>query len=47
MARKCRLAWSQECKTLGAARELENKLKRQGRGIGFYKITGLQAPSGS
>jgi len=27
--------------TLGEARKLENKLKRQGRGSGLYTITGL------
>jgi putative endonuclease len=41
------LCWSQECSTIGQARKLENKLKRQGRGNGFYRITGLQPPSGS
>jgi putative endonuclease len=41
------LVWSQECLTIGEARKLENKLKRQGRGSGFYRMTGLQPPSGS
>lgn len=30
------LIWSQQCPTIGEARKLENKLKRQGRGSGFY-----------
>ena len=29
------------------ARKLENKLKRQGRGSGFYRLIGLTPPSGS
>ena len=41
------LIWSQECATIGDARKLENKLKRQGRGNGFYRLIGLTPPSGS
>jgi putative endonuclease len=36
------LSWQSEVMNLSAARKLENKLKRQGRGKGFYSITGLQ-----
>jgi putative endonuclease len=36
------LVWEQKCSDRGAARELENKLKRQKGGIGFHKITGLR-----
>jgi predicted GIY-YIG superfamily endonuclease len=39
------LVWSRECVSLGEARKLENLLKRQGRGAGFYRITGLTKPS--
>jgi len=42
-----KLIWSQECATIGEARKLENKLKRQGRGSGFYRMIGLTPPSGS
>jgi putative endonuclease len=35
------LVWESEVLPLGAARKLENRLKRQGRGSGFYSITGL------
>ncbi|HMO05843.1 MAG TPA: GIY-YIG nuclease family protein [Kiritimatiellia bacterium] len=41
------LIWSKACPDLSAARQLENKLKRQGRGSGFYTITGLPRPEGS
>jgi putative endonuclease len=41
------LIWSQECASIGEARKLENKLKRQGRGNGFYRMIGLTPPSGS
>ena len=41
------LVWSHECATIGEARRLENKLKRQGRGDGFFKLTGLIRSSGS
>jgi putative endonuclease len=39
--------WTQECATVGEARKLENKLKRQGRGSGFYRMIGLAPPSGA
>jgi putative endonuclease len=35
------LVWQSEPLPLNAARKLENRLKRQGRGSGFYSITGL------
>ena len=35
------LAWQSANLSLGDARNLENRLKRQGRGKGFYSITGL------
>jgi predicted GIY-YIG superfamily endonuclease len=41
------VVWSQQCPTIGEARKLENKLKRQGRGSGFYRMIGLTPPSGS
>ena len=42
-----KLIWSQQCPTISEARKLENQLKRQGRGNGFYKAIGLTPPSGS
>ena len=46
-----RLVWQQRCADLGEARRLENRLKRQKGGKGFYQITGLAEadfrPSGS
>ena len=39
--------WSSEIMTLSEARKLENQLKRQKGGIGFYKLTGLSRSSGS
>jgi putative endonuclease len=42
-----KLVWSHECATIGQARKLENQLKRQGRGNGFYNAIGLTPPSGS
>ena len=36
-----RVVWQSEELSLTDARKLENKLKRQGRGKGFYTITGL------
>jgi len=42
-----KLIWSQECATISEARRLESRLKRQGRGNGFYKLSGLTPPSGS
>jgi putative endonuclease len=41
------LVWESEGLALSAARKLENRLKRQGRGSGFYSITGLTQKSGS
>ena len=35
------IAWQSEELSLTDARKLENRLKRQGRGKGFYAITGL------
>ncbi len=37
-----RVVWQSQELTLTEARKLENRLKRQGRGKGFYTITGLQ-----
>ena len=42
-----RLVWQSELLPLGAARKLENLLKRQGRGNGFYSMTGLNRSPGS
>jgi putative endonuclease len=42
-----KLRWSQECESISEARKLENRLKRQGRGSGFYRMIGLPPPSGS
>ena len=41
------LTWTSDPMSLGEARRLENRLKRQGRGSGFYSITGLARSSGS
>ena len=38
------LVWSSDELCLSEARKLENKLKRQGRGSGFYSTTGLRKP---
>jgi putative endonuclease len=35
------LAWNSEPQSLSGARKLENALKRQKGGAGFYKMTGL------
>jgi putative endonuclease len=35
------IVWQSEELSLTDARKLENRLKRQGRGRGFYAITGL------
>ncbi len=35
------LVWQSEVLSLSDARKLENRLKRPGRGKGFYSITGL------
>jgi putative endonuclease len=42
-----RLVWQSEVSSLGDARKLENRLKRQGRGSGFYSITSLNRIPGS
>lgn len=36
-----RLVWDQTCASLGEARKLENKIKAQKGGQGFWTITGL------
>ena len=36
------LVWTSDFMSLSEARKFENKLKRQGRGSGFYSITGLE-----
>ena len=41
------LIWTSAAMSLSDARKLENKLKRQGRGSGFYSITGIPRRSGS
>ena len=41
------LVWQSDAMPLSAARKLENRLKRQGRGEGFYSITGLRRKLGS
>ena len=41
------LVWQQGDLTLSQARKLENALKRQKGGDGFYRLTGLQRESGS
>ena len=41
------LVWHREVSTISEARKLENMLKRQGRGEGFYRITGLSRDIGS
>jgi predicted GIY-YIG superfamily endonuclease len=38
------LVWTSKAMSLSDARRFENKLKRQGRGSGFYTITGLPRP---
>ena len=37
-----RVVWQSRELSLTEARKLENRLKRQGRGKGFYTITGLK-----
>jgi len=39
------VVWQSQELTLTDARKLENRLKRQGRGKGFYTITGLHGAS--
>jgi putative endonuclease len=41
------MVWQSGPLSLGEARKLENRLKRQGRGQGFYSISGLSRPDGS
>ena len=41
------LVWQSNDMELSAARKLENRLKRQGRGTGFYAITGLRRTGNS
>jgi putative endonuclease len=41
-----RLLWTSVALSISDARKIENKLKRQKGGDGFYKITGLPRPSG-
>jgi len=41
------LAWQSEKLSLGDARKLENLLKRQKGGSGFYRITGIRRSEGS
>ena len=36
------LVWTSECLTLGNARRLENRLKRQKGGAGLFRMTGLR-----
>jgi predicted GIY-YIG superfamily endonuclease len=35
------VVWHRECGTLGIARQLENQLKAQKKGSGFWAMTGL------
>ena len=39
-----KLVWTSEELSLSAARKLENSLKRQKGGDGFYQTTGLRRP---
>ena len=39
-----KLIWSGECGSIYEARKIENQLKRQGRGSGFYRMIGLTPP---
>jgi predicted GIY-YIG superfamily endonuclease len=39
------LIWQSDELDLGAARKLENLLKRQKGGSGFYQLTGMRKPS--
>jgi predicted GIY-YIG superfamily endonuclease len=41
------LVWTSEATSLSRARKLENLLKRQKGGDGFYQLTGLARSSGS
>ena len=42
-----KLVWESEALTLAEARKLENYLKRQKGGSGFYEFTGLRRSLGS
>ena len=42
-----KLVWTSEAMSRSDARKLENRPKRQGRGSGFYRITGLTRTSSS
>jgi len=44
--RPWKMVWQKGPLSLGEARKLENQLKRQGRGKGFYSITGLSRANG-
>jgi predicted GIY-YIG superfamily endonuclease len=41
------LRWTSEAMSITEARKLENELKRQKGGDGFYRMTGLARSSGS
>jgi putative endonuclease len=41
------LVWTSEPLSLSDARKLENRLKAQKGGAGFWALTGLEPPSGS
>ena len=41
------LRWTSEAMSITDARKLENELKRQKGGDGFYRLTGLPRSSGS
>jgi putative endonuclease len=41
------LRWTSEAMSVGEARKLENLLKRQKGGQGFYNLTGLARSTGS
>ena len=41
------LVWTSEAKSLTAARQLENLLKKQKGGDGFFRLTRLRRSSGS
>jgi putative endonuclease len=41
------LVWTSDDLSLSDARKLENRLKRQKGGDGFFRMTGLRRPEGS
>jgi putative endonuclease len=45
--RPWKLVWQSQALDLSAARKLENLLKQQKGGTGFYRITGLRKPDSS